>query len=227
MIAIIEMPGKKRRIPHNYINWVESADMTPVSIPYDLSKKDLLTCLEKVQGVLWTGGAIERSKYDDVRSQYIDTLYTTFEVAKRYNDAGRHYPIFGICQGFELLVLFRNGKNSDIRSLPKYEADENTPITFTGPSSLRDWFSTIDTTMPCSTQHHVYGFDIKPMDGIRILSTQDKYVNIIEYKEYPFYGVHFHPERPFDAVSAKVSLHLALFLRQGLHPYNPAGASPL
>jgi gamma-glutamyl hydrolase len=210
-MAIIEMPGKHNL---NYIHWLESVGIVPLLIPYDLPKDDLFTCLEKVDGVLWTGGAIEKSKYDAVRSIYINTLHTTFEVAKRYNDAGRRYPIFGICQGFEFLVLFHNG-NKDILSLPKKLADETTPITFTGKSSLRTWFEPLEKEMaskPCSVQHHTYGVDIKPIPGINILSTQDDYVNIIEYKKYPFYGVHFHPERPFDAFSAKVSVHLGLFL---------------
>ena len=66
---------------------------------------------------------------------------------------------------------------------------------------------------PCSEQHHTYGVDVTPMKEIRILSTQDDYVNILKYKDYPFYGVMFHVERPFDDFSADVSLQFALFLK--------------
>jgi gamma-glutamyl hydrolase len=220
MMAIIEMPStlKKRRTPHNYVAWLESVGITPVCIPYNLPKEDLLICLDKVNGVLWTGGAIENKTYTTHQKKvYTDTLYTSFEVAKKYNDQGRKYPIWGTCQGFEFLVLFHNGKHTSIHSLPQHHADGKFPITFTGNSSMRTFFGSLAEEMKeraCSTHHHKYGFDIKAMSHIQILSTQEDYINIIKYKEYPFYGVQFHPERPFDAFSKKVSKQFALFLKQ-------------
>lgn len=210
MIAVIESPGNSST---NYMTWLESGGLIPVRIPYDLPKEELLLCLQRVNGVVWTGGAIEKAKYDKERPIYLDTLYTTFEAAKKYNKSVP-YPIFGICQGLEMLYLFRDGKPDTI-DLPKRVASKNTPITFKGKSDLRDWFSMLSemTRTPCSEQHHTYGVDIKPMKEIRILSTQDDYVNILKYKDYPFYGVMFHVERPFDDFSADVSLQFALFLK--------------
>ncbi len=210
MIAVIESPGNS---PDNYVAWLESVGIVPVRIPYTIPKEDLLQCLQRVDGVVWTGGAIEKSKYDKERPIYLDTLYTTFEAAKKYNKS-TPYPIFGICQGLEMLYLFRNGKPETI-DLPKRVANQNTPITFK-KSILRDWFTSMLDEMahtPCSEQHHTYGVDVKPMKDIRILSTQDDYVNILKYKDYPFYGVMFHVERPFDAFSANVSKQFALFLK--------------
>lgn len=210
MMAVIESPGNS---PDNYVAWLESVGIIPVLIPYDIPKGDLLYCLQRVDGVVWTGGAIEKSKYDAVRPIYLDTLYTTFEAAKRHNK-NVPYPIVGICQGLEMLYLFRKGKPDTI-DLPKHVANGHTPITFK-KSILRDWFSSMLDEMehtPCSEQHHTYGVDIKPMKEIRILSVQDDYVNILKYKDYPFYGLMFHVERPFDAFSEKVSRQFALFLK--------------
>ena len=209
MIAVIETPGNRI---HNYMKWLESGGLIPVRIPYDIPKEELLQCLQRVKGVLWTGGAIEKSKYDDVRPIYVDTLRTTFEVAKRYNDKGISYPLWGICQGLEFLALFQEGK--DIHSLPKHPCDGNFPITFTGTSTMRKWFSPLEEEMkhrPCAVHHHTYGVD--PIPNIKILSMQDDYVNILKYKDYPFYGLMFHVERPFDDFSEKVSEHFALFLK--------------
>lgn len=210
MIAVIESPGNRI---HTYMSWLESGGLIPVRIPYDIPKEELLLCLQKVNGVVWTGGAIEKAKYDAVRPTYINTLRTTFEVAKRNNDAGRRYPLWGICQGLEFLALFQEG-NHDITALPKHKADSNLPITFTGTSAIRTWFAPLEEEMkrrPCSVHHHTYGVD--PIPGIKPLSIQDGYVNILKYKEYPFYGLMFHVERPFDDFSEKVSEHFALFLK--------------
>ena len=46
---------------------------------------------------------------------------------------------------------------------------------------------------PCAVQHHTYGVD----PTMKTLSMQDDYVNILKYKDYPFYGLMFHVERPF------------------------------
>jgi len=213
MIAIIEMPRQKT---DTYVQWLQSVNITPVCIPYDLPKKKLLCCLDQVQGVLWTGGAIEKNNKTQ-RDKYINTLLTSFEVAKQYNDKGRHYPIWGTCQGFEFLLLFQKGGHS-IRSLPKHHTEGRFPITFKGKSALRTWFSDMEEEMKtnCSTHHHDYGFDIKEIPSINIVSTLNDFINIIEYKEYPFYGVQFHPERPFDTFSKKVSKRFALFLKHNI-----------
>ncbi len=209
MIAVIESPGNN---PKNYMTWLESGGLIPVRIPYDLPKEELLLCLQQVNGVVWTGGAIEKSKYDKERPIYLDTLRTTFDVAKRYNDKGIPYPLWGICQGLEFLALFQEGK--DITSLPKHSGNGNFPITFTGTSAMRKWFAPLEEDMkrkPCAVHHHTYGVD--PIPGIKTLSIQDDYVNILKYKDYPFYGLMFHVERPFDAFSEKVSKQFALFLK--------------
>ena len=208
MIAVIESPGNRI---HTYMTWLESGGLIPVRIPFNIPKEELLLCLQRVEGVLWTGGAIEKSKYDAVRPIYLDTLRTTFEVAKRYNDKGLQYPLWGICQGLEFLALF---PKQDISALPKHKADGNYPITFTGKSDLRTWFAPLEEEMkrkPCAVQHHTYG--VHAMPHMKILSVQDDYVNILKYKDYPFYGLMFHVERPFDAFSEKVSVHFALFLK--------------
>jgi len=207
MIAVIESPGNST---DNCMSWLESVGIIPIRIPYTILKDDLILCLQRVDGVLWTGGAIEKHKYDKERPIYLDTLYTSFEVAKR-----EKLPIIGICQGLEMLYLFRKGKPSTI-VLPKRDANAKTPITFKRKSVLRDWFSPMLDEMshtPCSVQHHTYGVEIEPMKEISVLSTQDNYVNILKYKDYPFYGLMFHVERPFDDFSSSVSRQFALFFK--------------
>ena len=91
-------------------------------------------------------------------------------------------------------------------------------IAFTdGPSRLKQWFGAdlrkkMETT-PCALHHHKYGFDKGSMKHLRTVSIHDNFINIMEYKKYPFYGVQFHPERPFDAFSREVSLQFSLFLQ--------------
>jgi gamma-glutamyl hydrolase len=224
MIGIIEMPSvlKKRRIPTNYMKWVKSVGIIPVSIPYNLPKEELLICLDQVQGIMWTGGAIENKKYTKNQyDTYTETLHLCYDAAKEYNHKGRHFPIWGTCQGFEFLVLFSTKKPCLINELPKHEVNTNLSITFSHSNSkIKEWFSeSLREEMmkkDCATHHHTYGFDVVDMPTITIVSVENDFINCIEYKEYPFYGVQFHPERPFDLFSKKVSRQFALFLKSEL-----------
>jgi anthranilate/para-aminobenzoate synthase component II len=65
--------------------------------------------------------------------------------------------------------------------------------------------------MRCATHHHKLGFDITPLPHIRIVSVDSGFINMVEYVDYPFYGVQFHPERPFSPFSEQVSQQFSLF----------------
>jgi len=64
---------------------------------------------------------------------------------------------------------------------------------------------------PCVTHHHKFGFDIIPNDHYTIVSTDANFINMIEFKKYPFYGSQFHPERHFDTFSKQVSILFSCF----------------
>ena len=221
MIGIIALPKRNDKgsvYPKNYVDWIESSGADAIVIPYDLPKRQLMHCLTQLDGIIWTGGGIESSDYSHKQySTYMKSLVACFETAKSYNDTGRYYPIFGICLGFEILVLF--SKKIDVNHAfdhMKPHFRESRDCIVHKDSRIRDWFLPLEKKMavlPCATHHHKFGFDIKPIRGITIVSTDKDFVNMIEYKKYPFYGVQFHPERPFDAFSKKVSLHFSLFLK--------------
>lgn len=220
MIGIIALPKRNHKgsvYPENYVNWVESSGADAIVIPYDLPKRQLVQCIHQMDGIVWTGGGIENNYSYKQYITYMKSLDTCFETAKAYNDSGRYYPLFGICLGFEILVLF--SKNIDLNhafdDMKHHVRESRDCITFKD-SRLRDWFLPLEKKManqPCATHHHQFGFDIKPLKGITIVSTDTDFINMIEYKKYPFYGVQFHPERPFNAFSKKVSDHFSLFLK--------------
>jgi gamma-glutamyl hydrolase len=218
MIGIIALPkrnGKGSVYPENYVKWVEASGSKAVVIPYDLLQ--LEHCLHALDGIVWTGGGIESADYSEKQyTTYMKTLILCFETAKRYNEAGRYYPIFGICLGFEILVVFSKKVRVDAFYKMKRHFRESRDCITLKDSRMKKWFLPLEKKMavqPCATHHHKFGFDIKPLKGVTIVSTDKDFINMIEYKKYPFYGVQFHPERPFDAFSRQVSLQFSLFLK--------------
>jgi gamma-glutamyl hydrolase len=221
IIAFPEINSSRSVFPTNYVNWVESSGAKAVVIPYNLSHKKIAKQLDKLSGLIWTGGAIENHHYSTLQyNTYMNTLHLSFEIIKKYNDKGRYFPLWGTCLGFEILVLFGKNVNPStifdhVQSHPKSGKD---CITFTHSSRLKDWFGPemckkMEVT-PCALHHHNLGFDIKPMNHLTIVSTDSGFINMIEYKRYPFYGVQFHPERPFNAFSRKVSFYFSCFLKK-------------
>ena len=216
-IGIIELP-KKRNLS-NYVRWIELSGATAVIIPYSITAEELTSRLHELNGVVWTGGAIESNRYSETeRTTYVTTIQNCFRIVTRYNNAGRNYPIWGTCQGMELLMLMNTVILPEhfydyIQSHPKHGKE---PIVFTPKSRMKQWFPAKlrhdMSTTPCTTHHHKLGFDIKTYPHIRIVSVGSDYVNMIEYINYPYYGVQFHPERTFSPFSKEISYQFSLFL---------------
>ena len=219
-IGIIALP-KHPKI-ENYIQWVESIGATALILPYSITKTALLKEMDKVHGIIWTGGAIESNRYsENQRMTYLVTLHRCFLQAKEYNDNGRYFPIWGSCLGFEMLVLMGEGVplTQFFDHIQSHERSGRNTITFLpGHSRLKRFFPlklrNAMARIPCATHHHILGFDVTPLPHIRIVSVDSGFLNMIEYVDYPFYGVQFHPERPFSPFSAEISHQFGLFLLQ-------------
>jgi hypothetical protein len=215
MIGVICMPSinKKPIHPTNYIQWLESVGIHSIEIPYDSNP---IPYLNKCKGVIWIGGAIENKKYDDYRETYMNTLWTSFEYAKIQTDQGKPFLIWGTCLGFEILYAFSIGlplkevleKRINNNPLPIYFTNHKTTLKKWFPLELRKQME----LAPCLVHHHKYGMT-KETPFITIVAKQDGFIDMFEYKDYPFYGIAGHPERTFDDLSEKVSIHLVLFLK--------------
>jgi gamma-glutamyl hydrolase len=203
-IGIISMNQPIR----NYVKWIELSGAKAVIIPYD--SKNILKHLEPLNGVVWTGGSSRKHTY-------LNNLYLCYQAIKQYNDNGRKFPIWGTCLGFEILILFSMHSPSThlFEYIQKHPLNTNRPLTLK-KSRMKSWFSkSLLTQMenePCVQHHHKLGFDIVPLPHIDIVSIDTNFINMIEYKDYPFYGVQFHPERPFSDLSYQVSYELSCFL---------------
>lgn len=218
-IGIISFPYKKdEEYKMNlYKNWLNMYDI--IIIPYNTSIYSMHSILDSLDGILWTGGNIENH---NVHSQqtfmtYMYLIEFTYYYAIERNKT-KHFTIVGICQGFEILGLLC--VNSKI-TYDYFKTLHKT--TKKGLSSL-----TINTTLFTKKEldymktnnvvihNHYYGFDVnKPVTHelkkcAKILSIdsygQGKFINMFKYKQYPFYGMMFHPEKINNFVSKKLAL---------------------
>ena len=210
-------------IPQSYVKWIEMSGARVVPLQYDLPKPVLSGFLNQLSGVLWIGGGIENKKTHTEKQYkaFIGTLYFIYNYVKKQNDIGNVYPIWGTCIGFEILAMMGMYKSADSvghdfyhgHNIQKISKKGGGVLQFTDePNILAKAFTAKmkkEMAVKPSTYHvHDLGFDMKGktlpkmkkyLDVLAVeYSEKSKlhFMNAFKYKDYPFYGVIFHPEKP-------------------------------
>ena len=214
-------------LDRDYVAWIEMSGANAVVIPYNTPT--LGAYLARVHGVVLVGGAIENCATHNPR-QY-KTLVEAVRRIYAFGMSQRYFPIWGTCLGFDLLAmmgmhLHTNFFRKDhMQKEPKFS---RAPIAFTGKSRLRAAFPlALQKQMarnPVATHMHRFGMDpqsdhVKGMRYLTIASvdTSDAgspFVNMFEYKKFPFYGSQWHPEKPKSELAEAVSLKLSEFFKK-------------
>ena len=210
-------------IPQSYVKWIEMSGARVVPLQYDLPKPILSGFLNQLSGVLWIGGGIENKKTHTEKQYkaFIGTLFFIYNYVKQQNDIGNVYPIWGTCIGFEVLALMGLYTSADALGEDFYHGRNIQRITKNGPGVLAftNGSSNLAKAFPAKMRklmaakpvtYHVHdlGFDMKGKTVPRMNKYLDvlaveysekskvHFMNAFKYKDYPFYGVIFHPEKP-------------------------------
>lgn len=212
IIAIVTQPveeGMQRpntSIVHTeYVSWVEQSGARALAFPHEASDELLDTLLPQVSGIIFQGG--ETELIDRFESKYLQTSLKILNYAWDHN-----IPVFGICLGFELLMVWASGNPKIILDL--FNAENVTmPLIFESDfknsnifANLNDNLVDIFSNQPVTINLHHNGitretFLKSKLDRIfRIVSYNydldgKNFISIVEAHNKPFYGVQFHPER--------------------------------
>jgi len=200
--------NKHTYIAASYVKWIESAGARVVPLLYHKwSTSQMESMLKNLNGVVLPGGG------QSFTGKYLEQINTIFHYAKKVNDNGIYFPLWGTCQGHEeLLILAANSTSvldhdflSDDVSLPLKLASyvDESRLFKAMPKNLKTIASTQDVTY----NHHKGGITPNKFDGSKKLSdfylplstNVDKngktFISTMEGKKYPFYGTQWHPEK--------------------------------
>ena len=109
-----EFPYEHHLWEHN-INFVHYAGSHSVPIRFDISDEDLYPLLDQINGVFLTGGGLDIILPDSTQHQYYKTARKIFDYSiKQMDQFNISWPIFGICQGFEVLHWLVNDDKYDL-----------------------------------------------------------------------------------------------------------------
>lgn len=177
-----------------------------VPIIREESDEVTLQKLHKLNGVLMPGGDAD----------YLEKGLFVFEQAKKINDAGKVFPIWGTCLGYENMVIYSASMgNASLEVFGLHNV--SLPLEFTKDPEATKMFSTwkaygqnphILSTSNMTWNSH--SFSVRPstfekdeglknfwdVTSISRLDDNTPFVATIEAKKYPFFGVQFHPEQP-------------------------------
>jgi gamma-glutamyl hydrolase len=210
-------PEEFSYIKNSYAEFVESADATPIAIPWDMPEQDLILLLDSINGILFTGGDASMWEYDpkinDVRfSNFTQRAAFIFNYVIHLNDKGIHYPLYGICQGHEIIAMAFHQKPHIIDNYKHPGQLDTVEITFEGRQSrmfgnMPDHLVEFLKMERSMFYNHRYGFNtsllmeqkaINDFFTITARGVDDNgkaFIAGLEAKDYPIYTVQYHPER--------------------------------
>lgn len=121
IIGILTQPTPKntsvRYILESNDNFHKWSGSRTIAIPYDISERGLLALLGNINGVHLTGGNLELIDKDGNLHPYYVTAKRIIEFSKSVkDDQNEDFPVFGVCQGLELLSMIQNNDTRDTLS---------------------------------------------------------------------------------------------------------------
>jgi len=211
-----DVPGAASYIPMSVINWFRDAGIQVVPISYRLRPRDVPAVLQHVNGLFLQGGPSYVKSYMRLVSHFL-------KAARAANAAGDHFPVWGTCHGFQL-ILKEFGAPWPLTSVDS--------MVWSAPLHLREAGrmyipAGAEATVEFSHQHAITTAQFNSVnslkDSFRILATAvdrrgQEYIAAIEHKTQPIYGLQFHPELTSGWSPAFFKAELEKSTHQGVLP---------
>jgi len=222
-------PEEFSYIKGSYAEFIEAADGIPVAIPWDLPERELVSILDSINGVLFTGGDASLWEYDmetnDMEfSNFTQRAIFVLRYAIHLNDKGIHFPVYGICQGHEIIAMGIAGNPHVIDHYRHPGQLDTVELTEFGKRS-RQWSNMPDHVADFIHKrrsmfyNHRYGFNMSLLVENSVLhdffeitakgrdDNGKEFIAGLEAKNYPIYTVQYHPERVLSEWNNKTQFH--------------------
>lgn len=210
VIGILSEPNMKRTefyVASSYVKWLEAAGARSIVIPFEANNETVEDIFGQINGALLPGGSAVSHVPDSVRK--------LLALAKGANDDGDTFPIWGTCLGFEYLIMAEGTYGRDNIQGGFDARNIALPLKFTdaGARHSRAFAEEGVRTILASSSpgvamnFHTHGVEPERFwrdEGLtstfRLVATSAdragrEFVSAVEARDYPFFGVQFHPEK--------------------------------
>uniref|UniRef100_A0A8D8T640 folate gamma-glutamyl hydrolase n=1 Tax=Cacopsylla melanoneura TaxID=428564 RepID=A0A8D8T640_9HEMI len=199
--------GHKSYISASYVKAVEASGAMVVPILIGQSEDYYEDIMGRINGLVIPGGAALFNNTDG----YKDAGKVLFHIAEKINLKGDHFPILGVCLGFELLLHVANNEQ-EVRTKCNC-FNQGLSLKFMKNGSKTGIFKRFPkkNLKALAKESFTYNYHIwciskstmektKLVDSWTILSQsqsadKNKFVSVVQSKQFPFVGTQFHPEK--------------------------------
>lgn len=91
-------------IAASYVKYLEAAGARVVPLKYDLNRTNLTHLVENLNGIFIPGGGTDLFRNSTNKTEFMETGEFLLDLAKKINDKGEYFPVWGTCLGFELIM---------------------------------------------------------------------------------------------------------------------------
>lgn len=204
----------------DYSSSVIEAGGLPIYIPISsLNEEDIELYLNKIDGLIFSGGHDIHPKYYDEKIKYDNVKPNIkrdkFEMKLLSKAIERKKPILGICRGLQLINIYFGGKlfqdikedkntNIDHRGSVKEKTKQAHEVNLKDGLLLNRIYN--ESKLLVNSVHHQA--ISKLGDGlVANAKSNDSIIEGIEHKDYPFIiGVQWHPEMLFESYNEHIKI---------------------
>lgn len=223
-----EYPHLRYELKAAYADAVLRAGGLPFIVPYTEDRAVIEQYLDRVSGVVITGGAfdITPEMYGEAPSEKLGALKqgrTDFELQLLKAALQRRMPVLGICGGMQLLNVCYGGSlvqdiGTELQGARPHEQQHDRtqpqhPVDVKDATHLADALGGKGQLLVNSTHHQA----VKRVADELVVSAlaPDGVIEAIEFKDKSHFvvGVQWHPELLVDTVPANLAIYRALVHR--------------
>ena len=199
--------SKEIFLKEDIINILKKENIDILIIPYNLTKNKLKLIVQKLDGIIFPGSQVGNYYYRKEFKEHFNSQSYLIKIIKKMNKY-RLFPLLSICHGFENLLLIESNKKPTKKTIKNFFMNtkaffgyKTCPLYCKNQTSkqFKKYYKK-SNKMIFNNKLGISPKTIKNLKSIDLVAiSKDKkyksFVNIIKYKNYPFYGFQGHPER--------------------------------
>lgn len=199
--------SKEIFLSETIINILKKENIDILIIPYNLTKNKLKLIVQKLDGIIFPGSQVGNYYCRKEFKEHFNSQSYLIKIIKKMNKY-RLFPLLSICHGFENLLLIESKKKPTKKTIKNffmntkaYFGYKTCPLYCKNQTSkqFKKYYKK-SNKMIFNNKLGISPKTIKNLKSIDLVAiSKDKknksFVNIIKYKNYPFYGFQGHPER--------------------------------
>ena len=208
IVGILAVPyiNKKMRrervfLTNFIVKFLKRNNIDFLVIPYNLSNNKLKTLIKDLDGLIFPGSQIGNYYNSKQIKEHFKKQKYILNLVKSINKTDRIMPILSICHGYQNLMQIESKQpfSKLFINVNAYTNYKKNPI-FTKKGSIFKKFYNKSRNLIHNNKLGISSAIISKTKKINIIAkTKDKngkeFIEIIKYKNYPFYGFQGHAER--------------------------------